>query len=74
MKDECTDSFFHGDNNTDKRQDGINILSSGARLLIFMNQGYYPYGRRVNNLGDYVVINDYYIQLSKQMVLFASLV
>lgn len=37
----------------DKRQDGINILSSGARLLIFMNQGYYPYGRRVNNLGDW---------------------
>ena len=58
----------------DKRQDIINILSSGATLLIFMSQGCQPYICKINILGDYVVINDYYIQLSKQMVLFASLV
>ena len=58
----------------DKRQDGINILSSGARLLIFMSQVCQPYICKINILGDYAVVNDYYIQLSKQMVLFASLV
>ena len=31
---------FLGDNKADKRQDLINILPSGARLLIFMSQGY----------------------------------
>lgn len=40
MKDKCTDSFFLGGNNTDNRQEVINIFSSGARLFIFMRQGY----------------------------------
>ena len=52
VKDECTDSFLLGIITQIKRQDKINILSSATRFLIFMSQGYQPYGRKVNNIGE----------------------